>query len=167
MKVLWLFFLFFGNDGAAGSEPKVAMLRNLFYASENNKAAWIELDEKVKLINRESKPILLCYRGVSEMMGAKYVINPIVKLNKFKKGKTFIEGAVQKDPDNPEIRFLRFSVQTNLPAFLGYHYDIAMDKKKLLDSVHTVADPELKKNIMKYLSSSKYCTAEEKKTLVK
>ena len=63
MKVLWLFFLFFGNDVAAGSEPKVAILRNLFYASENNKSAWMKLDETVKLINHESKPILLCYRG--------------------------------------------------------------------------------------------------------
>jgi hypothetical protein len=167
MKILLLFFVFFADHDAVASEPKVGILRNLFYASENNKAAWIKLEETVKLINHESKPILLCYRGVSEMMGAKYVINPIVKFNRFKKGKSFIERAIQKDPDNPEIRFLRFSIQTNLPTFLGYHHDIVTDKKRLLDSVDAVTDLELKKNIVKYLSSSKYCTAEEKKILVK
>src|SRR5690349_21822843 len=101
------------------AEPDIATLRRLFYASESSRTAWVKLEEIVKPINHNSKAILLCYRGVSEMMAAKYMINPIVKLKRFKKGKQYIEYAIHKAPDDPEIRFLRFSIQTNLPSFLG------------------------------------------------
>lgn len=167
MKMLWLFFMFSAGYAAPLAEPDIRVLRSLLYASAESKDSWIQLAKTVEPISQQSKPILLCYRGVSEMMGAKYVLNPMTKLKRFKSGKTLIEKAVKNDPDEMEIRFLRFTVQTNLPAFLGYNSNISSDKKLLLDNVHKLTDPQLRKNILGYLSSSSYCTAEEKKALMK
>ena len=47
--------------------------------------------------------------------------------------KTF-EQAVGLDPQNPEIRFLRFSVESNLPAFLGLSKHVDEDKERLLSA---------------------------------
>ena len=47
--------------------------------------------------------------------------------------RTFAQ-AVGLDPHNPEIRFLRFSVESNLPAFLGLSKHIDEDKSLLLNA---------------------------------
>jgi len=99
------------------------------------------------------------------MMRCRYGLNPIHKFRRFKKGKSLIEEAVKKEPDNPEIRFVRFAIQTNIPAFLNYNHHITKDKKYLLDNVKTIKDKKLKQDILTYLSTSGYCTAAEKKGL--
>ncbi|MFD1469423.1 hypothetical protein ACFQ48_14425 [Hymenobacter caeli] len=47
--------------------------------------------------------------------------------------RTFAQ-AVALAPDNAEIRFLRFSVESNLPAFLGLSQHVDEDKAFLLSS---------------------------------
>ena len=42
--------------------------------------------------------------------------------------------AVSIDPQNPEVRFLRFSVESNLPAFLGLSKHVDEDKEMLLNA---------------------------------
>lgn len=101
------------------------------------------------------------------MMAAKYTLNPISKMNSFKKGKSLLEAAVKQDPAHLEIRFLRFSIQTNLPSFLGYDAHIQEDKRFLLKQVAATEDKDLKNKVIQYLSSSKYCTEEEKKNIAK
>lgn len=167
MKFSLLALVWFTTVHTFFDEPDILKLRSLFYAAEHNKTAWENLVSTVDQVNDQSKPVLLCYKGVAEMMGAKYASNPVTKLSRFKKGRSFIEKAAVKSPDNLEIRFLRFAIQTNLPSFLGYNDDITNDKEHLLAHISKSADAELKKNILKYLSSSKYCTDEEKKLLMK
>lgn len=167
MKIIAVLILSFIPFYDAVSEPKVSDLRILFYKSETDKASWEKLEKMVKPVNDKSNPLLICYKGVSEMMGAKYAINPINKLGRFKKGRQLIENAVKREPDNTEIRFLRFSIQTNLPVFLGYNKQIKEDKLKLLDAVDNIQDKVLKKNILTYINSSKHFSREEKKELKK
>lgn len=149
------------------NEPTVEDLRRLFYAAERNQAAFKKLTVTVAEIDNESAPVLICYKGVSEMLAAKYTLSPITKLNKFRKGKRLIEAAIKLDPRQLESRFLRFSIQTNLPGFLSYDGAIAEDKEMLLKQVAHISDKDLKNKVIRYLSSSKYCTEEEKKSIQK
>ncbi|TKC09584.1 hypothetical protein [Pedobacter frigoris] len=165
MRIIFCLILCLISGYSGLSEPKVTELRNLFYESESDKSAWAKFVKLVESVNTKSSPLLVCYKGVSEMMGAKYTVNPVSKLRKFKKGKFFIEEAVKREPANIEIRFLRFSIQTNLPTFLGYNDQIKEDKLMLLNNLSKIRDKNLKTNIATYLSSSKYCTEEEKKKL--
>lgn len=159
MKFLVLLLLFTGLN--PGSEPKVTELRALYFRSATDKAAADKLLALVSATKEKALPVLICYKGVAELMQAKYGMNPVAKLRRFKTGKMWIEKALKEDPDHGEMRFLRFSIQTNLPAFLGYNEQIDVDKKFLLSKVNDFKDLDLKQRTLKYLSASKYCSTEE------
>ncbi len=149
------------------SKPTLQEIRSLFYAAEKSKTSFHKLSKIMKEVDTRSAPVMVCYKGVTEMMGAKYTISPFTKMSHFKKGKVYIEQAVEMDPKALEIRFLRFSIQTNLPGFLGYNNEIETDKQILLTGLQSVTDKDLKYKIIQYLSSTKYCTDEEKKSIAK
>lgn len=163
-KLLFFILLIFANKVYA-ADPDIQEIKHLFQASAKSKASANQLLKLLSTVDESSSPLLISYKGAAEMMQAKYVFSPISKLKRFNTGKNLIETAVKKAPDNLEIRFLRFAIQTNLPAFLGYNEHIPLDKKYILANLKTTKDKTLKQNIEKYLSTSKYCTAEEKKGL--
>lgn len=57
------------------------------------------------------------------------------------------ETAVSEYPYNPEIRFLRLSVQQNAPGFLGYNDQIEMDRNFLMSHLDGVHPRSLRKRI--------------------
>jgi hypothetical protein len=142
---------------------KINEVRKLYYQAAVNEDAAVRLKKMLTEVNDNSDAIFVCYKGASQMLDAKYAFNPITKLNRFKKGKTMIEKAINKDPNHLEMRFIRFSIQTNLPSFLGYNNWIESDKKLLLLQTSKTKDEDLKLKISNYLV--KYCTKEELKKL--
>ncbi|BAU53734.1 hypothetical protein [Mucilaginibacter gotjawali] len=100
-------------------------------------------------------PVLLCYKGANEMIQAKYTLNPIIKLQKFNKGKKLIINAVNRDSLSLEIRFIRYSIQSNLPDFLGFHDELYTDKRFIDDNINNSKDAQLKEMIFNYLSAAK------------
>lgn len=165
MSLMMFCQLFLIINFVSANELEVTNLRNLYYQAAENEAASKKLSNLLEKVNTKSSPIFVCYKGAADMMEAKYAFNPISKLSKFKKGKNLIEAAIKLDPNDMEMRFLRFSIQTNLPGFLGYDNSIKNDKEVLISKIATVKDENLKGRIISYLSSSKYCTKEEIKKL--
>ncbi|MBB5645282.1 hypothetical protein [Pedobacter cryoconitis] len=164
MKILALFVLFiFGTP----PYPEITELRALYYQSATDKAAASKLQELLSKVDDKSSELLICYKGVAEMMQAKYTMSPISKYRKFKKGKEFIENAVTLDPGNLEIRFLRFTIQTNLPSFLGYNDQITADKNILIKNLDQLRDQPLKQLVINYLFASKHLTEKERNHLKK
>lgn len=164
MKLLVIIFTLFMTWGS-GNEPEVGLLRGLFYKSAGDKTAALKFSQVVAHIDQNSAPLLICYKGVAEMMQAKHGFNPFNKLARFNSGKMLIEQSIGKDPENLELRFLRLSIQSNLPAFLGYRSEIEVDKTKLITGVDQLKDIELKDKILSFLLASKYCTDAELKRL--
>ncbi|TDQ11595.1 hypothetical protein [Pedobacter metabolipauper] len=160
--VLLFLFIF-----APSAELELSELRDLFYRSATDKDSAEQFSRLLSPVHTKSSPLLVCYKGVAEMMEAKYGYNPFSKFSRFKKGRSYIEHAIKQDPENPEMRFLRFSIQTNLPSILGYNDDIDKDKLFLLSKVNELTDVNLKQNVIGYLTGSKYCTAEELKKINK
>ncbi|MBN1337704.1 MAG: hypothetical protein JXA03_00180 [Bacteroidales bacterium] len=89
----------------------------------------------------EVSPVLLAYRGVARAGMAECVTFPFTKLNYFNQGKSELEEAVLRAPDNVEIRFIRFAMQTNIPSLLGYDH-IEEDKKFIIKEIKK--DPSLR-----------------------
>lgn len=139
-------------------------LRDLYAKAASSKQANQKL---VELLNneKENQPLLIGYRGASVMIEANHVFNPITKLSRFKKGKELIEQAIQKDPNNVELKFVRLTIQTNLPSFLGYSSSIVNDKQFVIKSLATTKDVDLRSRIVDYLYTSRICTAEELKKI--
>ena len=77
-----------------------------------------------------------------------------------------LNSAVNKGPDDVEIRFLRFSVLDNLPGFLGYGQDADSDAKDLFyllsskpqqqnDLISDVAEYLIKSNRLSQVENQK------------
>lgn len=79
-------------------------------------------------LSKEKSVIALAYLGAYQKIWANHVFNPLSKLATFKKGKNNIELAISKEPENVEIRYIRFSVQKNAPSFLGFNNNIKEDR---------------------------------------
>ncbi|AMP98553.1 hypothetical protein AY601_1638 [Pedobacter cryoconitis] len=164
MKTLTLFILFmYGSH----SYPEITELRTLYYESANDKAAAGKLLDLLSNVDDQSSQLLICYKGVAEMMQAKYTMSPISKFRRFKKGKEYIESAVAIDPENLEIRFLRFTIQTNLPSFLGYNDHIIADKTILIKNLDQIHDKPFKQLVINYLFASKNMTEKERNSIKK
>ncbi|RCU43022.1 hypothetical protein EIZ47_06140 [Chryseobacterium lacus] len=86
----------------------------------------------------------VAYLGALQTIWAKHTPNPVSKLSTFRRGKNNLEKAVKSEPNNIEIRFLRHSVQKNIPKFLGYSEHIEEDRRFLQKNKHQVPDPDLK-----------------------
>jgi len=92
--------------------------KNYVLAVENKSICDAMIKELTKYDN---VPIYNAYLGAYETIWANHAINPISKLSTFKKGKLKLDSAIKADPKRVEIKFLRYSVQSNAPKFLGYY----------------------------------------------
>jgi hypothetical protein len=128
MKASLLFCLWL-NSVTVADMPR---LRALLQASYSSKASAVEFLQ-VFSITRPYEPLLTGYNGMAEVMMCNYVKNPFSKLSYFHEGTTMIDEALKREPDNVELHFLRFAVQSNAPVLLNYRKNIEADKKILLE----------------------------------
>lgn len=110
-------------------------------------------------------PQMAGYAAATQIMMAKYYFNPFSKYETFQKGKTQLDGLINTYPKVIELYYLRFSIQCNTPAFLGYNTNIEADKKYLLQHLSEVKDRDLHKRIVAYLLVSNRLTPDETKQL--
>jgi len=105
----------------------------------------------LKSMYNDNDPVLQCYQGASEMIAAKYAINPIGKLNAFAKGKKMIEQSINSRAVGIECYFIRYGIQRNLPLILNYHDDRSADSVVIIKCLDTVRDQDLKNRIVNYM----------------
>ncbi len=105
------------------------------------------------------------YKGALTMIMAKHTINPFKKLDCFNAGKLLLEQALKKDPDDAELRYLRFSIQCNTPSFLDYDSQKQTDKLFLLKQTKAMKDADLKNRIVQFLLQCTELNATEKLNL--
>lgn len=77
--------------------------------------------------------LVLGYKAASEAIKARDA-SMLSKLSYVQQAAQTFERAVELDAQNAEIRFLRFSVESNLPAFLGLSKHVEEDKEFLLNA---------------------------------
>jgi len=82
---------------------------------------------------QDKDALVLGYKAASEAIRARDA-SMFNKLTYVQDAARTFEQAVSLDPQNPEIRFLRFSVESNLPAFLGLSKHVDEDKEMLLNA---------------------------------
>ena len=98
----------------------------------------IILENKKELSNIEN-----AYLGVFHMMKCRFTLNPISKISLFSLGRDLLEQSIKNDPKNLEIRFLRYSIQKNIPKILLYSQHISTDEKFIFDKIALSKDKEL------------------------
>lgn len=145
----------------------VETLRNAFLAATKDaqkaKALYLYFDKK-ELINT---PLELAYKGATTALMAKFTTGPFTKLKYVKNGLEILNNAVEKDSDNYEIRYLRFSVERNLPAILNssenIEHDVAIIAHYLINKRNWT---NFECNIAVDLFNSNYLNEEQKNKLI-
>ena len=154
---------------ASAQDMKPDELRELFYRASDDKAVAQQFYDKLSAADESSPPLLLGYQGMACFMVCYHSLNPYSKIKYFIRGKNALDKAIQLEPKNVELRYLRFSVQTNAPEFLGYMRSIKDDKAFLLDALTNgkdkITDDDLRKRILDFLLQSKYVTQRERSLL--
>lgn len=163
MNFIFLFLMLLGSS-AANQEPDLSVIRELYKKAAEQEVAGKRLLEVTQNYDIQ-QPVFFGYKGAGHMMMAKHVINPFSKMSHFNTGKKIVTAAIDKDPGNVELRFLRFSVQAEAPGFLRYNENIEEDKAFLMQEVHHIQNPGLKKMIHHYLLSSKAVSEPEKEKI--
>lgn len=150
---LLCFFLIHGFLSSIKT-PGIEDVRVLFHKAESSQKVCVELIELLEPYNEKNNALFLGYRAIATMLMAKHLINPLSKLSYFKKGKLMLEKAIEFDQKNVELRFLRYTIQTNVPSFLNYNEDKERDKLFLLQSLNSLNDQKLKNIISNYLKKA-------------
>lgn len=166
VKAVIFILILFVSLSVDAAEPSINELRNLFYQSKNDRRAAELLCKKLERTDRKAGALILAYKGIGRMMYAKHSINPYTKLVNFNAGKNLLEEGVRIDAANAEVRFLRYCIQTQIPAVLCYYSNKDEDKALLLRAWKTIVDEDLKQRIRAYLVEFGNCSSNEKMKLI-
>lgn len=146
-------------------ETELVKVRNLLYRASADKDDSKTFYDYLKSSPSLSPSMLSGYQGMAYMIRANYSWNPYNKLSFFFKGRDLLDNAIEKDPGNVELRWLRFCVQTNAPSFLAYSGKTKEDKAVVLYGYSLLKDGDLKERIKKYMNDPKYCNQQERNLL--
>ena len=142
-------------------------VRKAYYLAVDNEESLKAFETMLINFNNPDNTIL-GYIGMSFMLKAKYAWLPNDKWEYFNKGKKFLESAISKDPNNIELKFMRFCIQNNTPSFLRYNKNLETDKWHIFKSFSGILDDDLKFRISNYMLVEKVkLTEAELKTLSK
>lgn len=162
-NIIWLFVLFCSSTYAM--VIPLNEVRLLFNKSATNEDSCKKLLRVLNQYNETNNSTLAAYKACATMMMANHVFNPVSKLSSFNQGKELLEKCVAANKENAEIRYLRFTIQSNSPAFLGYKNSISNDKTFLLNVISGLKDLQLKQMIISFLKSSEYLSSIEKQKI--
>ncbi len=162
MKRLIILLLMMNNSHTAAQTMKLQELRSLYYESSTKPAAADKLYAALQNAGTDA-PILLGYKAMAEFMKCYHSLNPVNKLSFFYKGRADLDTAIRTAPENSELRYLRFTVQTSAPAFLNYRKNISEDQVLIRNQmVAHKNDAELASLIRNYMIDCKECSEEDK-----
>lgn len=136
-----------------GQNDLLQQARDLFFSGWEEDCGAEDLYDLLEDVDVGDDPLLLAYRGAATSTMAGCAFLPTGKLRYFLNGKSEIEQAVDLDPWNAEIRFLRYSVQTNIPHFLDYD-DTEEDKEIIINALkemNVTENNDLRRHILEYM----------------
>lgn len=170
MKILIIFILFMyapleiisENKEDYNNLPVLEKIRFVYYEAVENENKIEEL-EKI-IVNNYSTDltnypsIILAYWGAVDALKAKHAFWPFTKLSLLNKSMELMGEALNKSPDDLEIRFMRFSILHFIPSILGYGEERDSDMEKITELIKDnntgSLDPSMQKGIIEFLIES-------------
>ena len=150
-KLIILFFMIYSNNIVS---QNISEIRALYFNTADNISKCNSLKSLLNSIENKNN-IINAYIGANTLLYCKYSDNSFKKYNYFKIGKKMIEDAVKLDPNNLEIKFLRYINQINAPWYLNYKCSIKDDLKFINSNLDLISDESFKKLIIETLKAHK------------
>lgn len=112
---------------------------------------WYHLFEKEMVLSNQK---LKAYKGGITIAMARYVVvakkTPLVL-----QGKKLIEESILNSKDDVEIRFIRYSIQVNLPPALGYNKNKIEDRNFINAHLEQFPNEAMKSYVKKFMEDTK------------
>lgn len=152
--------LFFVLLVAFTAPSNIAQLRSEYLKAQSSSSA---VDKLMSLTNGQSDALSKAYRGAAWAFKAKHHFNPAKKLDYVKTGLLTLNQAVTIDPKDIEVRFIRFSIEENIPSIVSFTSHLKEDKQFILDNIDK--NHGFYSTIKGYLKQSKNLNSAEKQKL--
>ncbi len=163
-RLIFLTFLYFTSLNAFAQPVSLNLARETYFGMSTDECNALRLSNDFE----KSPPIdaiLKAYYGASSAAAPACLTNPAKKISYFRRGKQLLADAARLQPDNFEIRFLRFATQSKTPSFLGYDQNIEEDKRFLLANLEkgrkTISNNRIFAKISDFLATSDRLTKSE------
>ncbi len=92
--------------------------------------------------------LFYAYKGATKALAAKHASSMSSKLRYVKEACELLDLAASAYPSEIEIRYLRFAIEKNVPAFLGYNKHIQEDREKIVKALKD-GTHRLEKSVLK------------------
>lgn len=96
IRLSYILLIFWCCNIARAYPVDICRLRALYYMAAENECDSKKFAETMNKISVDNDPILLCYKGLSQVMESKYACNPFTKLSCFNFGTAMIDKAIVK-----------------------------------------------------------------------
>lgn len=143
-----------GSGAVTAQDALLSDIRKNIEGVFKTEEVCLRLHQEFQSVDISQSNLLQGYKGGVLMGMARHHINPFKKMSFFGDGKNLIEGAITSEPENLELRFLRLTIQTNLPEFLGYSESKEKDKAFVLSGLEKVNNEMLKKRMHNFIAAA-------------
>lgn len=75
------------------------------------------------------------FRAAAEMIHANHGWNPIDQWNTFVTWRDALEAVILEQPEAPNLRLVRYGIQSSAPKFLGYRAELEEDRRRCLEAL--------------------------------
>ncbi len=164
MKHYALLLLLLFCYGVRAQTISVDALRREYQLVNSDSATCAKLYSRINKTSN-SDVITNAYRGAISISMANHSKEKKEKLKLFNTGKKMLEESIAADSSNIELRFIRFTIQTNCPKVLRYNKEIASDKSFILKNYSSLLNVAIKKMIVSFFNQSNSVTDAERQKL--
>jgi hypothetical protein len=164
-NIFQVIFLLLISIAVTAQSVTLEEARKIYSESMQDKATCEDAYQKFTLVKNSGNPLLTGYKGAVSVAMSKHLKAAKEKIAHFNEGKKLIESAILEDGKNVELKFIRFTIQTNCPPALKYNKNIPEDKKYIIENLNAVKNSGVRSRIKEYLLQSKDVTTEEKQKI--
>ena len=133
------------------SKNAISNFRDYYYGVCLSEVSIHEFDTYLALHENSENIAVKGYQSVIWFLWADYYVNPLKKWKCYSKGVIKLDQLIESYPDHLELRFLRLTIQDNVPKYLGYNKNLLEDENFIHKSLNKIKDKDLKKRITDYL----------------
>ena len=150
MRALLAILIFWSTTAVAQDELLMDIRKNIGEVFKTEEVC-LKFHESFERTDISKSNLLLGYKGAVELGMARHDPNPFKKMSFFSDGKGNLEKSISNDPENIELRFLRLTIQTHLPTFLGYSDSKEGDKKFVLANLEKAPSEEFRTRVRGFI----------------
>jgi hypothetical protein len=140
-----------GHADPARDVPDLPFIRVGFYQAVEDPSATAALaayiEKNYGVMPKSFPPVVQAYYASVEGLKGKHAKDLFSKLGHVGKAVDLFRDLVETNPDNVEIRFLRFALFSQLPFFFGVHRYVSIDLAALVDQLEMQRDDDVPPDI--------------------